>query len=249
MNPYQLLSINHNATKDEIKNAYKKLALRWHPDRNITNQEEASKKFKEIQEAYDTLTNPKYNHNQQQPHNQPQIKLIHLPYRAFYTGGIIPLSLENNLKIDISIVSGTNFGQIVKVYSPREKMYRTFKLLPIPETNWERKNANLHYYHTIKANELNHENTDEPFHYNLNLRHISGKKYNFSLILKNISEQVKTFKKKGMTSKGNLIIHIKMENTENTEKIKLTEFPEKNEIKFPFFNNMLNKLKRCGFQS
>ncbi|KAL7720559.1 J domain-containing protein [Entamoeba marina] len=43
----------------ELKKAYKKLALKWHPDRNPDNQKEASEKFKDIAEAYSVLSDPK----------------------------------------------------------------------------------------------------------------------------------------------------------------------------------------------
>ena len=45
---YDLLNIKPNASDPEIKKAYRKLALRWHPDKNQDNAVEADKKFKEI---------------------------------------------------------------------------------------------------------------------------------------------------------------------------------------------------------
>jgi len=54
---YAVLGIEKNATTEDIKKAYKKLALKWHPDRNVDNQEVATKKFKEIAEAYEVLSN------------------------------------------------------------------------------------------------------------------------------------------------------------------------------------------------
>ena len=55
MNYYEILGINRKASLKEIKKAYRKLALKWHPDKNQTNKEVATKKFNEITEAYDTL--------------------------------------------------------------------------------------------------------------------------------------------------------------------------------------------------
>ncbi|KAI0052308.1 DnaJ-domain-containing protein [Auriscalpium vulgare] len=54
-NYYQLLGVSKDASDEEIKKAYKKQALKWHPDRN-SGSEEASKKFKEIAEAFEVLS-------------------------------------------------------------------------------------------------------------------------------------------------------------------------------------------------
>nr|CAI5868542.1 unnamed protein product [Callosobruchus analis] len=56
---YKILSIPRNATKDQIKKAYKQLALKWHPDKNPDKPEEASKRFREISQAYEVLSDPK----------------------------------------------------------------------------------------------------------------------------------------------------------------------------------------------
>jgi DnaJ-class molecular chaperone len=57
---YELLGIKKSENPDEnrIKSSYKKMALKWHPDRNLKNKETAEKKFKEINEAYEILSNP-----------------------------------------------------------------------------------------------------------------------------------------------------------------------------------------------
>jgi DnaJ-class molecular chaperone len=55
---YQVLRIGENADADEIKKAYRRLAIQYHPDKNQNNKEESEIKFKEITEAYEVLSNP-----------------------------------------------------------------------------------------------------------------------------------------------------------------------------------------------
>lgn len=53
---YDILGISETATSDEVKKAYKNLALVWHPDKNQANAEEAHAKFQTILKAYETLS-------------------------------------------------------------------------------------------------------------------------------------------------------------------------------------------------
>jgi len=55
---YEILGIERAAAADEIKSAYRKAALKWHPDRNPTKKQEAEEKFREATEAYSILTDP-----------------------------------------------------------------------------------------------------------------------------------------------------------------------------------------------
>ncbi len=55
---YQILGVNKDASDDDIKKAYRKLAMKYHPDRN-PDSKESEEKFKEAKEAYEILSEPK----------------------------------------------------------------------------------------------------------------------------------------------------------------------------------------------
>jgi DnaJ-class molecular chaperone len=63
MNPYDILGVDKNSTPDEIKSAYRKLASKHHPDRGGD-----TKKFQEIQSAYDVLADPQKRAAHDNPH-------------------------------------------------------------------------------------------------------------------------------------------------------------------------------------
>ncbi|XP_015883498.3 uncharacterized protein LOC107419268 [Ziziphus jujuba] len=57
---YSVLNVKRKASDDEVKRAYKRQALIWHPDKNpASKQSEAEKKFKQISEAYEVLGDPR----------------------------------------------------------------------------------------------------------------------------------------------------------------------------------------------
>jgi DnaJ-class molecular chaperone len=67
---YEILGVSRNATEKELKEAYRRLVRKYHPDLNPNNREEAEKIFREINEAYEVLSDPekrklydKYGHN------------------------------------------------------------------------------------------------------------------------------------------------------------------------------------------
>ncbi len=71
---YDILGVSKSASAAEIKSAYRKLALKWHPDRN--KESDAHEKFKEINEAYEVLGNP-----------EKKAKFDQFGHAAFQNGG------------------------------------------------------------------------------------------------------------------------------------------------------------------
>lgn len=53
---YNVLKVSRNGSDDDVKKAYKKLAMKWHPDKNPDSKKEAEAKFKKISEAYEVLS-------------------------------------------------------------------------------------------------------------------------------------------------------------------------------------------------
>ncbi|KAG7358506.1 chaperone protein DnaJ [Nitzschia inconspicua] len=73
-NYYKILGLTRTATSKEIKKAYRELAMKWHPDKNPDNKEEAEKQFHDIGEAYEVLSDDelkaKYDRGEQVFDNQ-----------------------------------------------------------------------------------------------------------------------------------------------------------------------------------
>uniref|UniRef100_A0A670XYB6 J domain-containing protein n=1 Tax=Pseudonaja textilis TaxID=8673 RepID=A0A670XYB6_PSETE len=74
VNYYEVLGLNQNASQEDIKRAYRKLALKWHPDKNPYNKEDAEKKFKAVAEAYEVLSDPQKRSLYDRPVKEPRFR-------------------------------------------------------------------------------------------------------------------------------------------------------------------------------
>ena len=102
---YEILGVPRNASQEEIKRAYKKLIKKWHPDLNPDNREEAERKFKEIQEAYEVLSDP-----EKRAMYDKYGYVGDVPPSGTYTGGRIP-TLEEILREFFGEGFGGFFGR------------------------------------------------------------------------------------------------------------------------------------------
>ena len=55
---YKILQVDTKAKDEDLKKAYRKLAMKWHPDKNPNDKKEAEAKFKQISEAYEVSSPP-----------------------------------------------------------------------------------------------------------------------------------------------------------------------------------------------
>jgi len=76
---YDTLGVDKNASADDIKKAYRKLAVLWHPDKNAGSKE-SEERFKKISEAYETLSDPVKRRNYDMGDN---IRIMQNPHDIF----------------------------------------------------------------------------------------------------------------------------------------------------------------------
>jgi len=103
MDYYKVLEIqDKKCNQDIIKQSYKKLALRWHPDRNIKNQEFADNKFKEISIAYQILNDIQkrnlYDMTGIANHNKSEFDNPYNLFETFFSNKSVIIQYINNVK-------------------------------------------------------------------------------------------------------------------------------------------------------
>lgn len=91
-NYYKILGVPKSADEKQIKKAYRKLALKWHPDKNKDNAEEAEAKFKDINESYAVLSDKKKRHDYDTGKDLQQQGMAHdfdpsQVFQMFFGGG------------------------------------------------------------------------------------------------------------------------------------------------------------------
>lgn len=106
---YEILEIEKTASKDEIKNSYKKLALKYHPDRNqdYNKKEQCEDKFKEISEAYEILSDDEKKKNYDKGQN---VVLHNNPFDTFQTTFNFNPFKDNIFDININGLSNINIS-------------------------------------------------------------------------------------------------------------------------------------------
>ena len=117
---YQILELENNASLDDIKKAYRKLAIKYHPDKNPDNKEHAEEKFKEISQAYEILTNkdkyaqdPRFRQN-----NMPQINPHDLFQQIFSQ-----MNMQQNMPFGHPVFM--NMSQGINIQIPTNSVMRS----------------------------------------------------------------------------------------------------------------------------
>ena len=111
-NYYEILELQKDCKQDEIEKSYKKLALRYHPDRNPGDSECASK-FLKIQEAYDTLKDPNKRRNYDMQQNGPMSHFTRMQMHEFED---LNIKLQCNLTFEESVLGTKKLISVYKKY-------------------------------------------------------------------------------------------------------------------------------------
>ena len=129
MTPHEILGVAPTATDEEIKKAYKRLAMKHHPDRNKGNEAKAEEEFKRVKEAYEILTNKNQNLNQDQQFTEfkdVDLSQIFAHFRSQFGGFHQQPPRKENASLHINIMleleeTLTNQIKYVQVKKPNKE--------------------------------------------------------------------------------------------------------------------------------
>ena len=117
-NYYEVLGIEDDATQDEVKKAYRKLAKELHPDINKDDPNQAAEKFKVVKDSYEILSNPlkreKYDLQLMRSGSSPPVQETPTVQQAVYNGPPIAPQRGSDVKIDTKITFGNSYTGIKK---------------------------------------------------------------------------------------------------------------------------------------
>lgn len=171
-NPYQVLGVPNNATLDEVKAAYRRLARKYHPD--VSKEPNAEERFKEIQSAYDQIKNPQpapetgfsfdfesFNDFINKTRFAQNIIHVSITLEECYTG-VTKIVQNKSLKIEPGTRSGTKYLL---------DQQTVVQLHVLPHNKFQRSNDDLllHINITVAEAMVGTE---------VVVQHINGKKYN-----------------------------------------------------------------------
>lgn len=215
-NYYQILGISKNADDNEIRRAYKREALKYHPDKNPENKEEAEKNFKKVNEAYSILSD-KNKKKQYDTFGKSGLNsgkggftFSHSDAQNIFStffGGNDPFDLMNNGTIFDEMKSFNNFGNNFKTHTTR----RVFNINSM-EDNSNSFNNYISQGKKIVIKKL--KNNCEKNGKNGTIRKFSISKNRYYVILENNGE----------------ILSLKFDNIQQIVNIKITNLKDSKEL-------------------
>tara|TARA_Y100000996_G_scaffold412898_2_gene400001 strand:- start:407 stop:952 length:546 start_codon:yes stop_codon:yes gene_type:complete len=119
MDYYEILGVNKEADIIEIKKAYRKLAIKYHPDKN-RNDPEAGNKFKQVAEAYEVLSNPE---------KREKYNIFGGENTGFQE--IDPMKIFENIFNDLDGLNGFNTNPFFGILNPNSLQMRNSNLQPM----------------------------------------------------------------------------------------------------------------------
>jgi curved DNA-binding protein len=168
MDYYTTLEIPKTATQDDIKKAYRKLAMKTHPDRNGGDET----KFKKIQEAYDILSDPKKRQNYDNPSPQFGFNTNHMDMNDFFnqvfgqrkahqsskqilrtTVSISLVDAETKL-VNINIPAGVATGDSMRYDSILENAVLIVQFVVMQDLRFDRHGNDLYSSQTLSVLDL-----------------------------------------------------------------------------------------------